>query len=118
MLRLPFTIRLIRLSGIRMSRESRLRLIPRSSSSSFSNSPGGTGGSLRLAMMHRLPSVIIHDLNVPGIAVFPREADSPLFIQSNTVLSFAVPRKRLQVVPVDICKVNKTGGTVKQAQTL
>lgn len=42
--------------------------------------------------------MVIDDLNVIGIAAFPDEADAPLLVDPDAVLSFAVMMQRLQVV--------------------
>jgi hypothetical protein len=44
-------------------------------------------------------SVVIHDLDAVGIAALPAEADSPLIIDANAVLAFAVSFERLELVP-------------------
>lgn len=42
--------------------------------------------------------MIINDLNLKSIAIFPNEADSPLIIDSNTVLSKPVALQLLQPI--------------------
>jgi hypothetical protein len=43
-------------------------------------------------------SVIVDDLDVVGVAVLPAEADSPLVIDANAVLSGAVPLELFQAI--------------------
>jgi predicted nucleic acid-binding protein len=42
--------------------------------------------------------VVVDDLNVVRVAVDPGEADTPLIVDADTVLSFAIPRELLQTV--------------------
>jgi hypothetical protein len=43
--------------------------------------------------------MVVHDLDVKRIAVLPSEADAPLIIDANTVLSSALPAQLLESVP-------------------
>ena len=45
------------------------------------------------------PSVVIHDLNVRRADVGPYEADAPLFVDADAVLTLAVVFQPLQVIP-------------------
>jgi hypothetical protein len=44
------------------------------------------------------PSMIIDDLNLESVAVFPLETDAPLAVDANAVLSLAVALQRLEVI--------------------
>src|SRR5215471_5637308 len=72
---------LMREAGNRNARARACGLRPRASSSSFSTSPGcGAGpnsGLVRAIGMAAPPSVIIHDLDVPGMAAAEFEGDPP-----------------------------------------
>ena len=43
-------------------------------------------------------SVIIDDLDVEGVAVLPAEADAPLIVDPDTVLTLSVARELLQSI--------------------
>jgi hypothetical protein len=42
--------------------------------------------------------VVVHNLNFKSIGIDPPEADSPLVVDPNAVLPFAITRKRLQPI--------------------
>jgi hypothetical protein len=42
--------------------------------------------------------MVVRDLNVKGIGIDPAEADAPLVVDSNTVLSQPVPQQGLQAI--------------------
>ena len=46
-----------------------------------------------------IPSVIVHDLNVRGPNFSPYEADAPLVVDADAVLTLPVVFQRLQVIP-------------------
>jgi hypothetical protein len=47
-----------------------------------------------------MPSlVIVGDLHIEGITVFPSEADPPLVVDPDAVLSFPIAGKLLQTIP-------------------
>ena len=46
-----------------------------------------------------IPSVVVHDLNVRGPNFSPYEADAPLVIDADAVLTLSVVFQRLQVIP-------------------
>jgi hypothetical protein len=45
------------------------------------------------------PLVVIHDLDICWTGVGPYEADSPLIVDANAVLPFAVTPQSFQVIP-------------------
>ena len=51
-----------------------------------------------LVCFHLFPLVIIHDFHVQGIQTIPPEADPPLSVDSNAVLTFPVILQSFQVV--------------------
>lgn len=42
--------------------------------------------------------MIVHNFNVVSVSAFPPEADSPLVIHSDAMLTFAVSFQRLQTI--------------------
>ncbi len=42
--------------------------------------------------------VVVHDFDLVGTIVVPHKADTPLVIDADAVLSFAVPLERFQMV--------------------
>jgi hypothetical protein len=51
--------------------------------------------------------MIVHDLNVHGVTIPPAETDSPLVIDPDAVLSFALTLERFQPVGRRHSKVNQ-----------
>lgn len=45
-----------------------------------------------------LHSVVIHNLDLPSMAIEPYKAHSPLVVDANTVLSRPISRKRFQAI--------------------
>ncbi|WP_445083048.1 hypothetical protein [Candidatus Nitrotoga sp. BS] len=45
-----------------------------------------------------IPSVVVHDLNVGRANISPHEADAPLNIDSNAVLTLSIIFQRFQVI--------------------
>jgi hypothetical protein len=43
--------------------------------------------------------MVVHDLNIVGIARSPTKTDPPLFVDADAVLAFAIPSQPLQPVP-------------------
>jgi hypothetical protein len=62
-------------------------------------------------------SVVINDLDLMG-AVLPDEANAPLIIDSNAVLSPPVPSEGFQAVPAQCLEVVQTGSSVEATQLL
>src|SRR4051812_1344428 len=87
MLRRPFTISLILVTGTRSSRDSPLMLsLSGVMRSSRRTSPGCTGGSRRpFAIIPSPRLVIVHDLHVVRVPVAPDEADAILIVDPNFV---------------------------------
>jgi hypothetical protein len=42
--------------------------------------------------------VIVHDLDLIGVAVVPDEADSPLIVDPHAVLTLPITRERLEAI--------------------
>jgi hypothetical protein len=57
--------------------------------------------------------VIVHDLNLVGIAVLPAKANSPLIIDTNAVLAGAVTGQFLQAVSRRNPQIGQILGSVK-----
>jgi hypothetical protein len=57
--------------------------------------------------------VIVHNLNIVGLAVTPNEADSPLIVDPDAVLTRSTPFQCLQTITGRDAKVFKTAGCVK-----
>src|SRR4051794_13823630 len=100
MLRRPFTISLILVTGTRSSRDSPLMLsLSGVMRSSRRTSPGCTGGSRRpFAIIPSPRLVIVHDLHVVRVPVAPDEADAIMIVDPNTVLAPSVASERLESV--------------------
>lgn len=60
--------------------------------------------------------MIIHDFYVVGIAVTPNKADSPLLIDTNTVLPSSIPFERFEVIPGWRTQIAQLSGDVELAQ--
>jgi len=45
------------------------------------------------------PSVVVGDLDVEGVSFTPDEADSPLVVDPDAVLPFAIPLQLFQPIP-------------------
>src|ERR1035437_8082796 len=93
-----FRMAVIRLPGTRRARASALADSPASFMISCRASPGCTGGSFFLLLaMFRFLSMVVHDLDIAGIATPPLEADSVAVIDADTVLPFPVGFERFQM---------------------
>jgi len=57
--------------------------------------------------------MIIDDLHLERVAVPPDEAEPPLIVDSDAVLTRAVAAERFQSVPRRVTKVNERTGVVK-----
>src|SRR5215218_5663173 len=69
-----------------------------SRNSSLSNSPGCTGGMILSAIPSLLLPVVVHDLYVVGVAIFPYEAHPVLDVDPYAVLALPVAGEFLQSV--------------------
>ena len=95
--RCPCTISLIRRGATLMSLANRYWLMPKGFRNSSSRiSPGWMGGEF--CLRHHELLVVVYDLDIMGVTFLPSEADSPLGINSNTILSGAIPRQFLEAV--------------------
>lgn len=64
----------------------------------FSENFSGMNGSWPIVAHIFLPSVIVDNFNVKGVAVFPFETDAPLPIDANAVLPLAITLEGFKVV--------------------
>ena len=62
------------------------------------------------------PSVIVHDFNVIGVAIFPDKADSPLIVDANAVLPGPVTGKSFQTVSSRYAQVVQARSAVQDHQ--
>jgi len=60
--------------------------------------------------------VVVGDLNFEGICAAPREADSPLIVDSDAVLPFATPFQLLQPVTRRHAKISKRNGSMQNQE--
>ena len=60
--------------------------------------------------------MIVHDLHLVGFAAVPNEADAPLVVDANAVLSFTVARKGLKPVPRRNSQVVQVRGVIQHHQ--
>jgi len=60
--------------------------------------------------------MVIGNLDIMGVAVFPKEADSPLIIDPDAPLARAIAGKQLQLVARRDAKKVERGGAVKLFQ--
>ena len=64
-----------------------------------------------------MPSlVIIGDLDIECIAIFPAEADPPLIVDPDTVLAFSVPRQLFEPIPGRDSQIRQGVGRVKHQE--
>src|SRR5688500_6379247 len=69
-------------------------------------------------MLMPLPSVIVGDLDVVGIALAPDEADTPLIVDPNAVLPAAIALQSLHAVARRHAQIGETGAVVEHQQLL
>src|SRR5215467_12000361 len=106
----------IRLGGTPRSRATRLALSLRGfKNSSRSISPGETGFSFLFDTLP-LRLVVICDLNLVGMSVFPAETDSKLIVDPNTVLTGASGAQRLESIAWGTRQVPQCSGDLKLFQ--
>jgi len=60
--------------------------------------------------------MIVNDLNFEGVTRFPAETDTPLIVDTNTVLTGSITRKALKSVCWRNSKVRKGFCPVKHAE--
>lgn len=60
--------------------------------------------------------MVVHDLDVVGVGVDPTEADPPLVVDADAVLSEAFGRELLQTVRWRHPEVGETGGGIEHEQ--
>src|SRR4051794_37377563 len=60
--------------------------------------------------------MIVHDLNVIGIAAPPAEADSPLVVDTNAPLSRSFSVKFFEAIGRRNSQILKTGGAIQHTQ--
>src|SRR3990172_12888877 len=65
---------------------------------------------------HRILLVVVADLHVVSIVLSPTEADPPLVVDSNAVLSGAIPRQPLEPVARRCAEVLETLCAIDQEQ--
>jgi hypothetical protein len=57
--------------------------------------------------------VIVHNLHVQGIAAAPDEADAPLIVNTNAVLTMAIPVQGFQMIPRRGCQIAQFRGAIQ-----
>jgi hypothetical protein len=67
-------------------------------------------------MLIAVLSVIICDFYIEGIAFLKSEADAPLVIDRNGVLTFSISRQLMESIPRRNAKVVETPGEVNEFQ--
>lgn len=74
------------------------------------------GGSFFLGEGMLILSVIVHNLDVIGVAISPMETYSPLIVDSDTVLPGPVSFQRFQPIPANLCQVVQAGRCMEASQ--
>jgi hypothetical protein len=62
--------------------------------------------------------MVVHDLNFESVSVPPYETHAVLIVDADTVLSGAVPAKRLQLIPRWHVQVLKPDGGIQNSKFL
>lgn len=62
--------------------------------------------------------MIVNDLDIERVSVFPLEADAPLLIDPDTVLALAIAFQRFQLIRRRNHEIAQIGGTVQILQFL
>src|SRR5205823_2901485 len=115
MARWPRTISLIRRGGTPVSLARRYWLRPSGArNSSCRISPGWIGGNFGRGM--GIPSMVVGDLDIVGLAVRPSEAEAPLVVDADAVLPFTVASQLLQPVARRHAQVFQHFGGVQEQQ--
>jgi len=52
----------------------------------------------KVALGHRLTSVIVNNFHVVGVTVTPHKAHTPLIVHPNTMLALAIVGQRLKTI--------------------
>ena len=60
--------------------------------------------------------MVINYLDIEDVACFPNEADAPLIINPNAMLSGTLPAKRFETVGRWLAQVSQGAGVINQAQ--
>lgn len=60
--------------------------------------------------------MLIHDLDIAGVAILPNKAASPLIVDPNAVLSFPVAPQLLETIPGRRGEIAKFGRSVQLAK--
>jgi hypothetical protein len=79
-------------------------------------SPGWMGRILFLTMTISLFSMIIHDLDIPSICIFPSKANPPTIIDSDAPLSRSIALKFLKLVAGGRVQKAKRCGSIQLCQ--
>lgn len=53
--------------------------------------------------------MVVHDFHLIRISIFPQEADTPLIVDPDTVLTLSIAAQRLQAIPRRNRQVTKLG---------
>src|SRR5471030_532443 len=95
--RFLFTISLIRLVGTSMSAASLALVMPSGlMNSSLKISPGWISSSFFVMVF---PSMVVHNFYVVRAVYSPREADTPLIVNPDAILTRPVTRQGLKMIP-------------------
>jgi hypothetical protein len=57
--------------------------------------------------------VIVHDLDFVNVALSPHEAETPLVVNPNAILPFAIPMQCLQAIAGRSCQIAQFRGAVQ-----
>src|ERR1017187_3385153 len=79
-------------------------------------SPGWMGGSFADFLAIGFLSVVVHDLYLIGVAVFPLEANSPAVVDADAVLPEPVPGQRFKMVSRNRPQIRERWGGVEVVQ--
>src|ERR1019366_4946360 len=60
-----------------------------------------------------MPLVIVHDLNFVSIALAPNEAQTPLVVNANAVLSLSAAMQSFQAISGGRCPIAQFGGAIQ-----
>src|SRR5215813_5048895 len=111
--RVPFRICVTRLVGTSIFRANSAALMSSASNSSAKCSPGWIAASAISMLL-----VIVHNLHIrwTGCPVRPLETNSPLIVDADTVLAFAVASESLKAIAWQGSKVSDGGGCLDAIQ--
>ena len=115
-LRLPWTISLMRRGGTPMAIARRCCVMPKGSRySSISTSPGWIGGMV-VAVVTSFLSVVVDQFDIFGASVGPLEADPPLLVDTNAVRAGAVALQLFESIARRDPQVAENLGSVEDQQ--